>query len=217
MPRKTRTAILLTVALGVAGCNAGYPNGYARPNRGLDSLNQPVVQRTDYVLDLAGGANGLSPDERARLAAWFGSLGLGYGDRVFVDGDYGFGGGRDDVARVAAEHGILLSEGAPVTAGAVAPDTVRVVVSRSTATVPGCPNWHKGDWPEGPSATSSNYGCAVNSNLAAMVADPSDLVLGQTGSGTGDATTASKAIQVYRQAPPTGTKGLSDTETRGNN
>jgi pilus assembly protein CpaD len=49
-----------------------------------------------------------------------------------------------------------------------------------------------------------------------MVADPSDLVLGQAGSGTGDAATAAKAIKVYREAAPTGTKGLTEAQTRGN-
>ncbi|MFN3389979.1 MAG: CpaD family pilus assembly lipoprotein, partial [Allosphingosinicella sp.] len=64
---------------------------------------------------------------------------------------------------------------------------------------------------------SPGYGCAVNTNLAAMIADPSDLVLGQEGSGIGDASTASKAIKVYRETPPTGTKGLKETVTRGGN
>ena len=31
----------------------------------------------------------------------------------------------------------------------------------------------------------SNFGCAVNGNLAAMVANPSDLVHGREGSGVG--------------------------------
>lgn len=181
------------------------------PHRGLDSLNQPVVQRSDYVMDLTVRDDGLSPAERGRLDAWFASLGLGYGDRVFVD-EGGFGPARQDVARVAAEYGLLLSEGAPVTAGEVALGAARVIVSRSTASVAGCPNHAK---ERGPSSTSSNYGCAVNSNLAAMIADPNDLVLGQAGSVTGDATTASKAIKVYREAKPTGTRGLDETNTRG--
>jgi pilus assembly protein CpaD len=182
------------------------------PERGLDSLNQPVIVRTDYVLDLAGSDGGLSPAERARLDHWFQSLALGYGDHIFVDEGQGYGSGRRDVARTAAEYGILLSEGAPVTEGSVPPGGVRVIVSRSTASVPNCPNWAA----RGPSSVSSNYGCALNSNFAVMIADPNDLVLGQSGSVTGDANTSSKAIRVYRQTAPTGTKGLSDVSTRGN-
>lgn len=212
MSRTKATLLLLAAGAGLGACTPTTRDVEALPNRSLYSVNQPVVERTDYVIDLAG-SGGLGDEERRRLHDWFQTLGLGYGDRVFVDDPYGDTMTRNAVARVAAEYGILLSEGAPVLAGAVPADGVRVIISRSRAHVPGCPNWE----PAGPSATSPGYGCAVNSNLAAMVADPSDLVLGQTGSGTGDASTASKAIQVYRQAPPTGTKGLTDTETRGNN
>jgi pilus assembly protein CpaD len=210
------TSLTALVAIGAALSLAGAADARKPrhgPERGLDSLNQPVVVRTDYVLDLAGSDTGLSPAERARLDHWFQSLALGYGDHIFVDEGQGYGPGRRDVARTAAEYGILLSEGAPITEGSVPPGGVRVIVSRSTASVPNCPNWsgHRG-----PSSVSSNYGCALNSNFAAMIADPNDLVLGQSGSVTGDANTSSKAIRVYRQTAPTGTKGLSDVSTRGN-
>ena len=208
MFRTSRTLLLAVVAAGVAAPAAAQP---PQPNRSLDSVNQPVVHRHDFVLDLAGDGDRLSVVERSRLHSWFRSLGVGYGDRVFVDEANGPTGLRHEVARVAADYGLLLSEGAPVTPGGLDPNGVRVVVTRSTAHVPGCPNWQK---TSGAGATSANYGCAVNSNLAAMVADPSDLVLGQAGSGTGDASTAAKAIKVYREAKPTGVDGLLDFESR---
>jgi pilus assembly protein CpaD len=73
----------------------------------------------------------------------------------------------------------LLVDTPPVTAGNVAPGTVRVVVSRSTASVPSCPDWSKTTEANYNSSNHSNYGCASNSNLAAMIADPEDLVRGQ--------------------------------------
>ena len=91
-------------------------------------------------------------------------------------------------------------------------DAVRVVVSRSSASVPSCPEWSSKYSTDFSSGTSSNYGCAVNSNLAAMVADPQDLVKGQAGS-LSDPATASKAIGVYRDAKPTGTQGLKENST----
>ncbi|HEY0412312.1 MAG TPA: CpaD family pilus assembly lipoprotein [Allosphingosinicella sp.] len=203
--------------LFVAGTLFVAPAAEARreahgPERGLDSLNQPVVQRTDYVLDVAAPSGNISAIEKRRLRAWFDSLDLGYGDRVFVDEPYGAGPGSADVARVAAEYGLLLSEGAPVTPGAIDPGSVRVVVSRSTASVPGCPF---ADNYRGPSSTSANYGCSVNSNLAAMIADPSDLVLGHAGRGRRDDIAGTKAIKVYRDTPPSGSKGLQQTTTTG--
>jgi pilus assembly protein CpaD len=210
-------AIPVLLALGVAiSSSPGLARpgaGGPPPNRGLDSINQPVVERTDYVLNLANQGGGLSPAEQGRLDAWFRSLGLGYGDRVFVDEVYGPSEAREDIARIAADYGLLVRDGAPITTGAIQPGSIRVIVSRSMASVPNCPHWSGRG---GINSTSPNYGCAVNSNFAAMVADPSDLVLGQAGSGTGDAATAAKAIKVYRETPPTGTKGLTETQSRGN-
>ncbi|MEA3052529.1 MAG: pilus assembly protein CpaD [Sphingomonadales bacterium] len=203
--------------LAAAGALLVAPAAEARrerhgPERGIDSLNQPVVQRTDYVLDLAAPSGSLSAVEKGRLRGWFDGLGVGYGDEVFVEEGYGPGPGTGDVAAVAAEYGLLLSAGAPVTAGSVPSGAVRVVVSRSTAYVPDCPT---GANTNGPSSTSSNYGCAVNSNWAAMVANPSDLVLGQAGTVGASRDAGNKAIKVYREAAPTGTKGLTSVSTSG--
>jgi pilus assembly protein CpaD len=204
--------------LAAAGAVLIAPAAEARrerhgPEHGVDSLNQPVVQRTDYVLDLrTAPSGGLSAVEKGRLRGWFEGLGVGYGDSVFVDEPYGPGPGSADVAAVAAEYGLLLSDGAPVTAGSVAPESLRVVVSRSVASVPDCP---AGANSNGPSSTSSNYGCAVNSNWAAMIANPNDLVRGQEGAVGASRDTGIKAIKVYRDAAPTGTKGLSSVSTSG--
>jgi pilus assembly protein CpaD len=61
----------------------------------------------------------------------------------------------------------------------------------------------------------SNYGCAVNSNLAQMIANPEDLVHGREAGSVTDAVTASRAIEMYRTTAPTGTKGLQDVSPKG--
>ena len=192
------------IALGAA--LASGASAYAQEkNKSLYSVNQPVVQRSDFAIDLRTAGSGLDTQEHARLQGWFRSLRVGYGDRVYVEGFDG----REAVADAASEYGLLLSEGYPVTAGEVQPGTVRVIVSRATASVPGCPDWRGRN---GAGSTSSNYGCATNSNLAAMIADPNDLVLGQTGDAANDASTGTKAIRVYRNATPTGAAGLQDAK-----
>jgi pilus assembly protein CpaD len=60
----------------------------------------------------------------------------------------------------------------------------------------------------------SNFGCAVNSDLAAMVANPEDLFHGQEVGATADTITATKAVELYRSTAPTGSKGLSDVSTK---
>lgn len=213
MARLHTSALLLAAGLTLVGCATSAPDP---SNRSLESVNQPVVQRTDYVIDLNAGGGSIPPSELDRLNSWFQALQLGYGDRVAVDEPYGYDAGtRAQVAEVADRYGLLLSTDTPITAGRPQPGTTRVIVSRAAASVPGCPNWHEiGDGTL--NATSPNFGCAVNSNLAAMIANPSDLVLGQTGNSTGDAATAAKAIKVYRDAEPTGKGGLAATSSKGN-
>ena len=65
----------------------------------------------------------------------------------------------------------------------------------------------------GPHGT--NYGCAINSNLAAMIANPDDLVRGQDASGRDTSVTAGRAIRTYRERTPTGSQPLPAVTTRG--
>lgn len=209
MRRAQLTATLL-IAAGLAGCASG-PSGpvTARNNPSLYSVHQPVIQRNDYVLDLDASGDTLSVSEQARLAAWLETIELRYGDRLYVDEprDYPAAGARAGVAALVGEYGMLLQPGsAPVVQGAIAPGTIRLVVSRATASVPGCPDW--GEDQVAPTVrTSSNYGCATNSNLAAMVADPNDLVVGREGNVNRSSQTANRAVRVYRDRAQTGTAG----------
>ena len=183
------------------------------PDRGVASVNVPVIVHSDYVFDAAAPGGSVPSGEQARLDGWFSGLGLGYGDTIYVDGPYGEA--RADVARVAGKYGMLVSEGAPVTQGSVAPDTVRVVVRRARAEVPNCPNWSRPAQPNFNNRSMSNYGCGVNSALASMVANPEDLVHGREGDPYVDAAAASRGIGVYYSTPPTGKKGLQDVNTKG--
>lgn len=197
-----RPLLLLSIAPAalLAGC-AGTAN------RGLEPIHQPVVARGDYVFDVATNGRGLAPMERGRLAGWMASLRLGYGDRVAIDDPAADQDAREDVATEVARYGLLLSDEAPVTGAPVAPGTVRVVVTRMSASVPGCPDYSHMNPPDYDSSTSSNFGCATNVNLAAMVANPADLVRGQAGAETSDTATATRAIAAYRTAVPTGGGG----------
>jgi pilus assembly protein CpaD len=200
--------ILIALASSLAACNT--PD---MPDKGVASVNVPVVTSADYVFDAAAPDGALAPGESERLNGWFQGLGLGYGDTIYVDGAYSDA-ARAQVAQVAGHYGMMVSDGAPVTTGAVAPGTVRVVVSRRRAEVPYCPNWSVPSQPNYDNRNMSNFGCAVNSNIAAMVANPEDLIHGREGVGTNDVDTAARAVLIYRTTPPTGTKGLQDISTK---
>lgn len=216
MARLISSAALLALGLSSAACGPVTNGLTPTSNPGLTSVNQPVVQRTDYVFDVNSSGAGVSNAELERLGGWFDSLRLDYGDSVFIDESNGYADPevRRDIARLAAEYGLLLSEGAPVSPGNAQPGSVRILVSRSIATVPGCPIYDSRETGERHS-TSPNYGCATNTNLAAMIADPADLVLGQRGQGPGDAATVNKALKVYRDRIPTGVKDVKTESTDG--
>jgi len=200
---------IAAISLPICGAQAG------RYNRGNESVHQPVVQRTDYVLDVAG--NGLDPAEASQVRQWLNAIGLGYGDRVSVDISAGGDGSTQDIAAIIASYGLFVSEGAPVTEGTIPTGSARIVVSRSTATVSGCPDYSQWSHPNFTGATTSNFGCAINSTLAAMVANPEDLVKGQTTQGSSP-DTATKAIRVWRNADPTAKNGLKiETTNKGEN
>ena len=204
---------LLLMASALAGCTGVSSTGEgSSADRGMAAVNVPVVARTDYVFDAAAPNGSLLPGEAARLNAWFAGLDLGYGDSIYVDGPYA-NSARSDVAQVAGLYGLMVDASAPVTTGAVPPGMVRVIVSRTRATVPGCPNWRVPSQPNFNNRNMSNFGCGVNSNLAAMVANPEDLIHGREGSGVGDTMTSAKAVDAYRKAAPTGNKGLTDINT----
>lgn len=203
--------ILIALGSALAGCNTATPD---IPSKGIASVNVPVVTSADYVFDAAAPGGALAPGESDRLNGWFHGLGLGYGDTVYVDGGNAPA-ARNQVAMIAGRYGMLVSPGAPVTAGVVQAGSVRVVVARRRAVVPGCPNWSQPSQPDWDNKMMSNFGCGVNSNLAAMVANPEDLLHGREGATVTDTATAARAIEMYRTAPPTGTKGLQDVSPKG--
>lgn len=215
MPRlqgAARAAVLAAVlSLPLAACNGAS----ADANRGLESIRQPVVQRTSLVFDvstLPGG--GLAVSEQRRLAGWLEALDLGYGDRLSLDDPTESSQTRGSVEQVAGRFGTLLADIAPVTEGDIAPGTARVVVSRTEASVPGCPDWSAKVDNKLNNATSPGYGCAINGNMAIMVANKEDLVRGVKGASTTLVQSNAKAIQAYRDQPPTGAGGLKTVSSK---
>jgi len=199
MTKPAAAAISLGLALVLTGCNT-----YPTENRSLDSIKQPVIERSNFVLDLNTGAGGLTIPEQARLEDWFETIDVSYGDRIAIDDPIDNAATRDAIAEIAGRYGLLVSDGAPVTQGQLRPGTARVVVTRSTAEVPGCPDWHGSGAYNFDNATHDGFGCAVNSNIAAMVANPEDLIHGQAGTGETVIMTSVKAIETYREQTNTG-------------
>ncbi len=178
-----RKNILIALAFGMplAGCQSIGATG---ANTSMYSVHQPVVERTNYALDVnLDGGSGISFGERARVEQWFQALQLGYGDRVAIDfgGTSGDAGSQQMVADLAAQYGMQLNATAPVTVGDIMAGTARIVVTRSRASVPSCNDKGRTTPANYNTSNPDKFGCATNANLAAMIADPEDLVRGVDG------------------------------------
>ena len=77
--RAPALALALTLGLGLAGCG-GMPS-----NTSLYSTKQPVVERTNFTLDVNTSPSGLPISEQQRLDGWFETMDLRYGDRIAIE------------------------------------------------------------------------------------------------------------------------------------
>jgi pilus assembly protein CpaD len=203
------TCLALVTTLGA--CSG---TGYA--NRSLESVHQPVVRNAIYAFDVMTDGGDLPPSEQARLQGWFDAMQIRYGDRISIEdpSQYGNSAAARTINAMIAREGLLTSSAVPVTSGTIAPGGLRVIVTRASASVPGCPDWSSRYATNVNNSTSANYGCATNSNLAAMVADPNDLIKGATNEGN-DPSAGTKPIRTYRDKAPSGAGGLKGTSTQG--
>ncbi len=207
--KKIATWTVLALATSLAGCT-----GAAYSNSSLDSVHQPVVRNAIYQFDVAAANGELPPSEQGRLQGWFDAMGVRYGDRISIEDPsvYGASSAQATVRSMVGRRGLLVTNDVPVTTGAVPQGHLRVIVTRASASVPGCPNWDSRSAINLTNSTSSNYGCASNSNLAAMVADPNDLIKGARHEGN-DPSMATRAIKTFREKPPTGAGELRGEKT----
>jgi pilus assembly protein CpaD len=199
-------ALVLPLALGACG---GVPR-----NASLYSPHQPVVTHASYTLDLTVAPDGLPVPEQERLAGWFTAMQLRYGDRIAISDPLSTQATRASVGAVVERFGLLLADEPAPGADGVSPGSVRVVITRAHASVPHCPDWSGNSAANPANATSTNFGCAVNSNLAAMVANPDHLLNGATATGQTGAMSADKAITSWRAALPAASETAKDTSTR---
>lgn len=201
-----RTALIAAAALPLANCSEEGPY-----NRGLTSVHQPVVTYATYLYDVRiDEGSGLSASEQGRLAGWLDSLGVAYGDKVAI----ATGGAaiplsaQQDIADMLGRRGMMVGEDSSAVAGIAPAGSVRLILRRASASVPGCPDWRSKQESDMVGGASSNFGCATNGNLAAMVANPEDLVRGESTNSDLRTATSTRAIETYRAKAPTGAGDL---------
>jgi pilus assembly protein CpaD len=199
MPHNPTTPIRLLLLAGmllVSGCGANAPDqiGWSDPV----PLKQNKVEfvNLDYDVHFAPRTNSLSAGEADGLFAFLKQSAVGDGDTVTVAGS-GSTLAAQRQAAVMADLRHLHIRAVPAADSTIAFDAVRVRVGHAVVTAPRCPDWSKPEADNATNSPSSNFGCATESSLALMVADPADLVRGKPpGPANGDV--LARGIELYK-------------------
>lgn len=189
---RTPLAFGLATTLLLGACNPAtiYTDAEAPRNLTLDTST------TRVDLHFAPGSAQLSSADVATLRRLASAGSISATDRVTIASA-----GQPAVVerRVGAVSTVLLPYGIVVSGTQLAdvPGNRAVVeVTRTLPTGPACPNWSKQSQPDYANAPSSNFGCASETNLGLMVANPTDLASART-LGPTAGQPAAAAVQRY--------------------
>lgn len=208
--------LLRGLALGcilIAGSCAATNDGSSITEDG--AVNHPIAVEPNYrelKLQFAGGAEGMTPDDAARFDNFLDDY------RAHGNGSLGISVPNGPPSRAAITFFAERAAASGISRDRILVSThdvqngdFRVDVSyiAYTARTDAC-----GDWSENLSFTADNltpknFGCAVQHNVAAMVADPRDL-LGPRRFEPADANRAATVIGNYEQGTPTAAQKTQD-------
>jgi pilus assembly protein CpaD len=195
----TARFLLLAGMLLASGCDTTDASGPAELSAPLPPKRTKVELVTfDHDIHFARGAKAVAPGEAVGLASFLKSNAIGDNDTVTVgspDGSSSLAAARQTAVLAALKnfhvHAVATADTAP------ASGSVRIHVSHAVVTAPRCPDWSKPEADEPTNAPSSNYGCSNEANLAAMVADPTDLIEGKA-SDKADGVALARGVDLYR-------------------
>jgi len=196
--------LFLAAALLATGCT---PQPARWTPAEAPKANKVTFVTISHEVQFSAGAAALTNNEVASLSRFLADSAVGYGDQVTIDaGPNNSAPATDSLAarRVQAVSAILRQRGIdahvaarPTVDGALARNGVAVTIGRYVVTPPSCPDYSKPEADDFNNTPGSNYGCATTANLGLMVANPGDLVRGET-PGPADGDFAARGVQLYR-------------------
>lgn len=178
----TRKGLLvLTSLLMLSACDLRLNEHVMKAREGNDlrQANRVDLVKFNHKVQFDGGKDLPSDTEYDRFDRFISSINLGYGDEVVLVGSARYR--REALAAYLERLGLPVSiKVEPGTKDERTSNTVEVAVNRHVVTPPACPNWSDFDGNEQRNTPGSNYGCAVDASLGYMIANPRDLIQGQT-------------------------------------
>jgi pilus assembly protein CpaD len=185
--------------LAVAGCGSPDLADPAPPAVQVPpKLARVQLASFEHNIHFAPRAKTLTSGQASGLSDFMTRNSIHEGDAVTVEAPDSPSTLRDArQTAVLAELRAFHIQAASATDSTLAVDTIRVHADRTVIIAPGCPDWTKPEADEPNNLPSSNYGCATEANLAAMIANPADLAKPKEG-GKSDAVALARGVEAYR-------------------
>ena len=191
--------LLLAGVLLAAGCENPDLAAPAPPAvQVAPKLTRVQLATFDHDIHFAPHARTLTSAQATGLASFMTRNSIHEGDAVTVESA-----GSSSTPTAARQSAVLAElrafhiQAQSATDPELAADTIRVHADRTVVAAPSCPDWSKAEADEPNNLPSSNYGCATEANLAAMIANPADLVKPKT-DGKGDGVAVARGVELYR-------------------
>lgn len=187
----------VAMVFGLALCSGcTYPNfPFSYDVDSSPSMDDYIVEtvRVNHDIVFLPGSASLDPIARAGLRSFVSQIGVSASDDVTVVASGPFALAREN--EIAAELADIGIESVRMAEGNVGFDQVTVSLTRTNYLPTDC----LGGSVEylNPGVMQMPHGCATGLNLARMVANPNDLVVGQP-AGPTDGVTVSRAVNRYR-------------------
>jgi len=196
-------ACVAVAAIATAACSTPASNG---PDQVFDrDMRFPIsVQPRMMTLRLLyNGQASLSEDAAGQIGRFAGDY-LSHGSgSIAIAPPAGNSSVSDLVVRELLERGVSRNQIMVGGTNATGPaDDIRLTYIRYVAESPPCGDWSENLGYSASNTAPSNFGCATQRNIAAMVADPRDLLTPDT-SGQADAQRRLTVLDKYRRGEPT--------------
>jgi len=223
-PVDLRLGLVSAFALALAGCGPTLDG--TNPALGWNQMGSPKeleVERAQvrHAVRFDTDQATITGVERDRLLTFLAAVDLGPGDSIRLEGhaderasdlyNLELAARRAEAVRDFLRargferveiHESTYGERAPAATGSTEEAwrqnrRVEVVVDRHMVVLPPCPDWSRRSGTDFANQPHSNFGCAVQTNLGLMIAEPRDLVHGRE-LAPADGTREAEAIVRYR-------------------
>ncbi len=189
-------------AFSLAGCATPPAQPLGAVTTEAPNPIQVTLVREGHALHFAPAAAIPDRMETASLNSFLATGGAAPGDTILIERTppSTLKGNTLEVRREATLVAALTRQGLRPSVSytpSLVPGDMSLTLERYVASAPNCPNWSKKPGNDFGNTLHSDFGCATATNLAAMVADPRDLIVGQTmGPVVGDP--GSAPVHAYR-------------------